>query len=83
MTLTILDSELPFLVKVLFFSLVKGKWNTVHSLHTLHSIYTPYVKLSQTNIVFISRRKNEDLEDEFNTIPLNGNGNIHTAGNAV
>ncbi|KPI98556.1 hypothetical protein RR46_03708 [Papilio xuthus] len=28
------------------------------------------------------KRKTEDLEDEFNTIPLNGNG-MHSAGNAV
>ncbi|CAH2066055.1 unnamed protein product, partial [Iphiclides podalirius] len=29
------------------------------------------------------KRKNEDLEDEFNTIPLSVNGGMHNAGNAV
>ncbi|XP_045510960.1 uncharacterized protein LOC123705910 [Colias croceus] len=29
------------------------------------------------------KRKTDDLEDEFNTIPLNVNGNVHSAGNAV
>ncbi|XP_063376011.1 uncharacterized protein LOC134663544 [Cydia fagiglandana] len=29
------------------------------------------------------KRKNDDLDDEFNTIPLSVNGNIHSAGNAV
>ncbi|XP_037297922.1 uncharacterized protein LOC115449629 [Manduca sexta] len=29
------------------------------------------------------KRKTEDLEDEFNTIPLSVNGNVHSAGNAV
>ncbi|OWR43099.1 hypothetical protein KGM_211830 [Danaus plexippus plexippus] len=28
------------------------------------------------------KRKNDDLEDEFNTIPLSANG-LHNAGNAV
>ncbi|XP_048483881.1 uncharacterized protein LOC105389730 isoform X2 [Plutella xylostella] len=29
------------------------------------------------------KRKTDDIEDEFNTIPLSVNGNVHTAGNAV
>ncbi|XP_022116387.2 uncharacterized protein LOC110994176 [Pieris rapae] len=29
------------------------------------------------------KRKTDDLEDEFNTIPLSVNGNVHSAGNAV
>ncbi|VVC93214.1 unnamed protein product [Leptidea sinapis] len=29
------------------------------------------------------KRKTEDLEDEFNTIPLSVNGNVHSPGNAV
>ncbi|KAJ2944527.1 hypothetical protein O0L34_g3872 [Tuta absoluta] len=29
------------------------------------------------------KRKSEDLDDEFNTIPLSANGNVHSAGNAV
>ncbi|XP_028178688.1 uncharacterized protein LOC114366102 [Ostrinia furnacalis] len=29
------------------------------------------------------KRKNEDIDDEFNTIPLSVNGNVHSAGNAV
>lgn len=29
------------------------------------------------------KRKTDDIEDEFNTIPLSVNGNIHSAGNAV
>ncbi|XP_059059315.1 uncharacterized protein LOC131852637 [Achroia grisella] len=29
------------------------------------------------------KRKNDDLDDEFNTIPLSVNGNVHSAGNAV
>ncbi|XP_073941396.1 uncharacterized protein [Choristoneura fumiferana] len=29
------------------------------------------------------KRKSDDIDDEFNTIPLSVNGNIHSAGNAV
>ncbi|XP_049871230.1 uncharacterized protein LOC126370425 isoform X2 [Pectinophora gossypiella] len=29
------------------------------------------------------KRKTDDLDDEFNTIPLSVNGNVHSAGNAV
>ncbi|XP_052757832.1 uncharacterized protein LOC113511344 isoform X2 [Galleria mellonella] len=29
------------------------------------------------------KRKNEEIDDEFNTIPLSVNGNVHSAGNAV
>ncbi|CAB3248202.1 unnamed protein product [Arctia plantaginis] len=29
------------------------------------------------------KRKTDDIDDEFNTIPLNVNGNAHSAGNAV
>ncbi|CAH2988492.1 unnamed protein product [Chilo suppressalis] len=29
------------------------------------------------------KRKNDDIDDEFNTIPLSVNGNVHSAGNAV
>ncbi|XP_026738087.1 uncharacterized protein LOC113501216 [Trichoplusia ni] len=29
------------------------------------------------------KRKTEDIDDEFNTIPLSVNGNVHSAGNAV
>ncbi|KAF9812060.1 hypothetical protein SFRURICE_021417 [Spodoptera frugiperda] len=29
------------------------------------------------------RKEGDDVEDEFNTIPLSVNGNVHSAGNAV
>lgn len=29
------------------------------------------------------KRKTDDIDDEFNTIPLSVNGNVYSAGNAV
>lgn len=29
------------------------------------------------------RKEGDEVEDEFNTIPLSVNGNVHSAGNAV
>lgn len=34
-------------------------------------------------INILLNRKTDDIDDEFNTIPLSVNGNVHSAGNAV